>query len=442
MIDIEKIAINYLLYNPDSIDDFIQKGITEDFFLNTINSLIYKIMLKYKHTYKKSISRIELEQNLIELNITKEIYEQHLNVDVNSLIDIHSNWLISELFEHKRKSIISDKINKIIQNLNSNNLQLAEKEIINTSKILSRLKPNTDNLVHFNTDNLQLSNIHIPVKKVFTGFQEIDDVVKGFNAGELIVVAARPKVGKTRMLINLIANMLKQKLNILAFTLEVPKDQYKYLMYSCLTKIPFFKFKNNLINEKDYQQILKVKDIVEKEYGQLVIYDTLKGVNPDFIRSKIEELEEQFNIQFDVITIDHATMMKPNKSLNDDWLNQGSIAEDLRAIGREMNKVMITALQIRRTTGLSEKSKSKLDPGDELARSDIWFQTLDVLLALSKSLNDSDNSLSILTVKIQQRHGESAIIELMKDFSITSLYSINDPSYRSTLDALSLIQDE
>lgn len=434
--DIEKIVINYLLYNPTAIDELISKGVTDKFFANKVNSIIFSIMVKYKQQYKKAISRVELEKELLSASITEQIYSEHLNMKADDLIDISLEWIIKEIFEHKKTQIIHEGVNKIINSLNSSDISNAEKEFYNTTKILTRIKPAENVLSDFNNEIIVPTSHQIPVKKILTGYKEIDNVVNGFLPGELVVVAARPKVGKTRTLVNIISNIIKQKFNVLAFTLEVPKDQYVGLFYSCLTAIPFLKFKDKNLDKQDCERIYKIQQKLKTEYGKLIIYDTLRGVSPYFIRHKIEELEAQFNTTFDVIAIDHATMMKPDKSLGDDWLDQGSIAEELRSIGREMGKVMLTALQIRRgSASQSSKSKLKSDPGDELARSDTWFQTLDVLLALRKP-DDDELSLSMLNVRIQSRHGESASVELIKDFSITALYSIGDPTFKATLTSL------
>jgi replicative DNA helicase len=394
-------------------------------------------MITYKQKYKKSISKLELEKELLSASITPQIYSENLNMKAEDLIDISLEWIIKEIFEHKKTQVVHEGVNKIVNSINSSDIWEAEKEFYNTTKILSKIKPAENVLVDLNNDIISTTTHYIPIKKILTGYREIDNVVNGFLPGELVVVAARPKVGKTRTLVNLITNIIKQKFNVLAFTLEVPKDQYVGLFYSCLTAIPFVKFKDKNLDKKDCEKIYNIQEKLKTEYGKLIIYDTLRGVSPQFIRNKIEEIEAQFNTTFDVIAIDHATMMKPDRSLGDDWLDQGSIAEELRSIGREKGKVMLTALQIRRgAAAQSQKSKAKADPGDELARSDTWFQTLDVLLALRKPDDNDLATLSTLNVRVQSRHGESASIELMKDFSITALYSIGDPAFKATLTSL------
>lgn len=439
MIDIEKIAINYLLYSPEAIDELIHKGVNESFFFNKVNSTIFKIMLKYKKEFSKNINRIELEAELTNFSIPREVYSEHINMLFDELADITIEWLVKSLFEHKRKQSITEGINKIITNINSNDIDSAEKELQLLNKQIMRIKPNDNLVVDFNNENfLNTIGLNIPNKKIMTGYKEIDAVVNGFMPGELIVVAARPKTGKTRTMVNLIANMIRDKVNVLAFTLEVPKDQYLNLFYSCMSGIPFMKFKDRSLSKSDCEKIAVLQDTLRKDCGKLIIVDTVRSVNPDYIRNKIEEAEAQFNTSFDVIAIDHATMMKANKNYGDDWLDQGSIAMDLRDIGREKGKVMLTAVQIRRSgANVSSKSRKEREPGDELARSDTWFQTLDVLLALSKpESDDNSSSLSTLTIRIQPRHGEIATVNLIKDFSITSLYSIEDPAFKANITSL------
>lgn len=431
-MDSEKLAISYLLYNPNAIKEFISYGISADFFLNTINKAIFKVMSRYFVLYAKGISKIELEQELQKIQIGAETYTPHITFTTEDVYDISPEWLVKQLTDNKKRSILVNGVQKIAGDVNTNNVWDAEKELIKITKQISQMNSSSSVICNFNDDVYGMSKmLNIPKneRKILTGYKEFDSVINGFKPGWLVVLAARPKTGKSRTMINLVANMIKQGTNVIAFTLEMPKEQYVNLFFSCMTGIPYYKFEERILTESELAQVKELQSRLTTEYGKLIIVDTLKGVSPDYIAAKTEEMEIQFGTTFDVIAIDHATMMKPNRSMDNDWLAQGSIAEDLRSIGREMNKVVLTALQVKRGEKTKKSGNTGSDPGGDLSRSDIWYQTLDVLIVIQKPEGDDETSvLSTLKFKIISRYSEPQTVELVKDFNITSLYSIADSS--------------
>jgi len=781
MVDIEKLAINYLLLNPEATLEFITEGIDSSYFNNSISKSIVREILNHYKSYRQAISPIELRKSLEDIGLNKDIYEDYISMTSDEIVDISCEWVISTLTSHKKKFVMSKSVQNIVMTLNDGNIAAAEKELNKVNKQVSQLGDNRGLVVNLNDDASDItSTLNQPKneRKIRTGYKEFDTVIHGFKPGYLVVVAARPKTGKcfakgtevlmydglvkkvedikngelvmgddstprrvegttsgkekmykiipnkgepfvvneshilslkksgqrldrglpkilnisvreylhrakkenlrkyklyrsgvqfkssrvpkylppyllglwlgdgsskaaeittkdseivtyltklmskfngklteqksksgkcpcyylafhdtysrgnnyildelrkfnllhnkhiphtykindekvrlevlaglldsdgyydsktyeivtkyralkddivflgrslgfgvtakkvtktiksigfsgkywririggevsriptiisrkkaeaksvrcrdalktgfkieevgtgeyygfavdknslflladftvvhnTRSMVNLVSNMVKDKVNVLAFTLEMPKDQYVNLFFSCMTGIQYYKFEDRTLNDIEMLAVNKFQKRLKEDMGKLTIVDTLSSVNPDYIKHKIQEIEAQTGITYDVIAIDHATMMRPNQFAGSDWIDQGSIAEDLRGIGREMGKVMLTAVQLKRSGIHSNKAKKKNDmnPGDDLARSDTWFQTLDILLSIIKDEEDDGVSdLSTIKFRVINRHAMSATVELIKDFSITSIYSLDDNKFKN-----------
>jgi replicative DNA helicase len=290
-----------------------------------------------------------------------------------------------------------------------------------------------------------IENYKIPknTKSIMTGYPEIDDLVGGFKPGWLVLVAALPKVGKTRTLVNLACGMVKRKANVLIFTLEVPRDQYVNLCMSCFSGIPYSALDKHTLNPEYLQKLSQVQYEIENNYGNLTIVDTLGGCTPNFIQAELEKRQLENERKYDVVIVDHGTMMRPDNSVDQDHLNQVQIAEGLRAIARKHHITVLAAVQRKNDESLIKKAvkQSKDDSkntynyevgGESIARSYGWFQTADVLFINQNNKQDSSTG-SPLRFSVISRYGSTDSFYLTKDFNITSLISVRSNSIHNYL---------
>lgn len=429
MSGIENILIGYLVYNPSSILDCLEARIDKTYFQNEVRAIIYDTIAKHYAKYRSTTSKIELVQTLESFGLKKELVIEQLTVPEEQLCDASIEWIIDGIIAHKKKFLMSTSIKDAVTAINLGDTKSAEHAFTEAYKSITQLQGTKGKIAHMYEPMEEYADkLGTPTgdKVVFTGYREFDDILRGFKPGYLVVVAARPKTGKSRTMINLIANAIKDGTNVLAFSLEMPRDQYVNLIFSCMTGIPYSRFDDRILTPAEIQKVKDLQQKMQTEYGKLTIVDTVTSVSPSYIAHKIDEVEAQMGVVYNMIAIDHATMMKPDKVTGSDWIDQGSIAEDIRAIGRNGKKVMLTALQLNRGPQQTSSKKAKVDAGDALARSDIWLQTLDVLISIEKPEEvGSTSTLSPMRFNLLSRDSRSGSVELLKDFNVTAIYSMD-----------------
>jgi replicative DNA helicase len=426
--DIEQVTIQYILKNPEAISELVKKKISPTYFANKAAREIALIIFEYHKKYAGFISKTVLEASLQKLNVDMAVYEPFLN-SADDIIDIDSAWLVDELIKHKKKLILQAGLSKVIEVVDEKNIAEAENRLLKVAKALTTLKIKEDLSVDMNKDAEEVyHNLLTPKNetRIDIGLAEFDDNIGGLKPGWLVLLSSRPKVGKTRTLINFVYQMVRRGINCAVFTLEVPKEQYIELFYSCAAAVDAKKIDMRTLDEKEQAKLYGVTTALRHKWGKLKVIDTLGAVNPNYIKNKIEEIELDDCCSYDVIVVDHASMMTPNQRMDRDDLSQGSIAIDLREIAREKQKVMLTAVQ-RKQEAVKKRDRDQdiSGAGEDIARSDIWFQQADVLMILHKP-DDAAKAINMLQYKIISRYNTDTVsFELLKDFSITRIFSVS-----------------
>lgn len=436
-MDVEKLTIHFLLYAPDSIRDLISAGIDVSYFYTPMNQNVARIIFEYFREYKNPISPEALKLKLAQLETPESVIDEYIKFNPDQLNGLQIEFLSDQLRIKKKSFIVEQGIQNALLNIRSSDYTNAENTIKKVIQNLAAVDTNQRLTIDLNLEvnNLiQDYKIQKNIKSVMTGYPEIDDLIGGFRAEWLVLLAALPKIGKTRTLINWACGMVKQKVNVLVFTLEVPRDQYVNLCMSCFTKIPYSRLEKHSLFEEDFTKLEDVKNNLENGWGKLTIIDTLGGCTPDFIQAQLEEQQLKTGINYDVIIVDHGTMMKPNISTGKDHLDQAHIAEDLREIARKHHVTVIAAVQRKNDESRIKKAfKQQFDEtkqnfevgGESIGRSFVWYQTADVLFIIQNEQPDSLN-ISPLRFRVISRYGANDSFSLMKDFNTTSIMSIKD----------------
>lgn len=425
--DIEKLSIRYLLHNPDATQELVKAGIDESFYFTPLSRSLSQVAFTYFKRYGQAVTRAAFSAGVSTMDMDVKEVEDFLDLShTEDLIDTDVNWIIDQLIAHKKQYIMKRGIQKVVESMDDPGE--AEDKLMKVAQAVVKLRAQKDITVDLNSEISDIiEHLKIPKmeKRVLTGFKEFDESLYGLKPGWLVLFVSRPKVGKTRTLINIAVNMMVRGINVLVFSLEVPQEQYINLVLSCAAGLPYSHIEDHKMSQEEHN-ILEVTKQQMGTYGKLTIVDTLGPVSPQYISSKVDELELQNHIKYDVVIVDHGSMMKATTKMDRDDLTQGSIAEDLRAIAREKNCVMLTAVQRKQEAVKKKTPKEDISgSGEDIARSDIWFQTSDVVVIIHKP-EDVAEQLSKLHYKIISRYSDTVTFEMFKDFEITRLYSSAD----------------
>jgi replicative DNA helicase len=436
MLDIELVSLQYLQYSPDSIREYITFGIDAKYFENPVANIVYRTITDYFQSFQKMIPKQALTLNLTQLKLDPVVFDTYVNPNFEELMDLDINWIIQELKNKRKKTLMSNGIKAALMNLNSDDTSRAEFDLKDVVKSLSTVETKSNLTVDFKSEmDSIISTLKVPKNEIAhtTGYFEIDQATGGFQPGWLVLLAALPKLGKTRSLINMACGMVKHKVNVLVFTLEVPKEQYLNLCISCFCNLSFTDVRDRKLSAGDWFMIDRIKKQMDSgEWGNLTIVDSLGSCTPEYIDAQIDDLQLKTGISYDVIVVDHGTMMRATYPTGKDNIDQGAIAEDLRAIARKRRVTVLAAVQRKvaekksgRRGASSGDQKEAEAGGESIGRSFIWFQTADIVMIIqNEQPDDADGGVSTLRYKVISRYGPSSSFELIKDFGKTQLLSV------------------
>ena len=228
-------------------------------------------------------------------------------------------------------------------------LDKAEQEIMNINQdidtgAITHIKPIVNNEVQrlvkkVNTDG-ELSG-------VTSGFSELDERTDGFQKQELIIIAARPSVGKTAFALNLLANAaLKGNKSAGFFSCEMSKESRIIRMLCSEAKIDQRKYRKNLLSQQDRVNITVVADQL---YDTQIVFDDTPHISIFELRSKARKMKREYNV--DILFIDYLQLLSAGSDANANMPRHEQIAfisRSLKSLARELDIPIIALAQLNR----------------------------------------------------------------------------------------------
>jgi len=241
-----------------------------------------------------------------------------------------------------------------------------------------------------------------------TSFSGLDDMTGGLQRGELIIVAARPSVGKTAFALNLAAGHAKNNGSAMIFSLEMGKKQLLQRMISSVAMINGQKWRNGLFNVGDYERALTAVGQISN--WRLKIDDHLRTVTAigAAIRKKVyDEPDEQH-----VVIIDYLQLMTPTGQRERRDLEIGDITRELKLLAVELDIPIVLLSQLSRGV---ESRQNKRPMMSDLRESGNIEQDADMISFLYRDdyyERHSEHPKKIEIILSKQRNGPTGTVEL------------------------------
>ena len=258
-------------------------------------------------------------------------------------------------------------------------------------------------------------------KNAFMGLQtrysEIDRMLSGLGKSDLILIAARPGVGKTSFALNIAQNIAldKPKKTIAVFSLEMSNDQLANRMLSAQSGIDNMKFRNGELTDDDWVNLAEASVTLSDTD---VYFDDTAGITVAQIKAKLRRLKK-----LDLIIIDYLQLMSGGGRYENRTTEVGAISRALKVMAKEFNVPVITLSQLNRET---EKTKSKPQLSN-LRESGSIEQDADAIIFLWKPEEEEVTGGSVEVVKCEiakNRHGPVGSIDLAWSPSTTRFTNI------------------
>ncbi|WP_404451968.1 replicative DNA helicase [Virgibacillus necropolis] len=241
-----------------------------------------------------------------------------------------------------------------------------------------------------------------------TSFHELDDMTGGLQRGELIIVAARPSVGKTAFALNLAAGHARNGGSALIFSLEMGTKQLLQRMVSAEGYIDSQKWRNMAFSETDYAHAIRAIGTISE--WSLHLYDQVRTVAA--IRSTIRKMMRDNPGENHMIIIDYLQLMTPpNKNVRRD-LEIGEITRELKILAVELHIPIVLLSQLSRGV---ESRQDKRPIMSDLRESGNIEQDADVISFLYRDdyySRESRENTSMEVIISKQRNGPTGTVNL------------------------------
>jgi replicative DNA helicase len=245
---------------------------------------------------------------------------------------------------------------------------------------------------------------------VSSGIPSIDSIVGGWQRGNLIIVAARPSVGKTALATAMAANAaINDKKSVAIFSMEMSREEIGSRLLSSLSGVSLHEIRHGLLDMSALTQVMDTAKSIRE--SNLRVEDS--SINtPGDIRSKCRRLAQEHGL--DMVIVDYLQLMAPDKQTKDGnrVYDVADISRGLKALARELNVPVVALSQLSRSSEYREGNEPKLS---DLRDSGAIEQDADVVLMMWRS---SDISLDVSTEPVhckiaKHRNGPTGRAELL-----------------------------
>jgi replicative DNA helicase len=275
----------------------------------------------------------------------------------------------------------------------------------------------------------QLFNSNGSITGVTTGFKDLDEMTSGLQPSDLVIVAARPSMGKTAFAMNLVESVLiKGEKPVLVFSMEMPADSILMRMISSLGQINQTRVRSGQLEEDDWPRLTSAVSMLKDR--PLYIDDTA-GLSPTELRSRARRVAREIKQDFGMIMIDYLQLMQIPGMNEGRTAEISEISRSLKALAKELNCPVVALSQLNRSL---ESRPDKRPMNSDLRESGAIEQDADVIMFIYRDeyYNEDSPDKGIAEIIIgKQRNGPIGRIKLSFQGQFTKFNDLTHVDYDS-----------
>ncbi len=254
------------------------------------------------------------------------------------------------------------------------------------------------------------NNPHNGVTGVSSGFSDLDRMTAGFQSGDLIIVAARPSMGKTTFAMNLCEQAaMNEDKPVLIFSLEMPSEQIMMRMLASLGRVDQTKIRTGQLDDEDWARVSSTMGIM-LEQGKMYIDDG-SGLTPTEVRSRARRIAREYG-GLSMIMVDYLQLMQVPALSDNRTLEIAEISRSLKALAKELEIPVIALSQLNRSL---EQRADKRPVNSDLRESGSIEQDADLIMFIYRDEvynNDSPDKGTAEIIIGKQRNGPIGRVRL------------------------------
>lgn len=390
----------------------------EDFYIDA-HKVIYDSMIELGNE-RKPIDMITLTNRLKEKGYLDQVGGVTYLTSITNMIPTTSN--VKVYAEIVKKNSTLRKLIKASNDIISMGyeasdslddiLNVAEKKIFDISqdRMSQDFKPISEVLTSVTAMIEEVYSKGSDITGLDTGFIDLNKKLGGFHKSDLILIAARPGMGKTAFALNLVANAaIRSKSSVAVFSLEMSKEQLVQRLLSSQSNVALNNISKGKIADDEWKKLTDAMTVLSS--SDIFIDDT-PGIKVSEIRSKCRKLKIEKGL--DMIMIDYLQLMEADGRADNRQQEVSKISRSLKILAKEMNCPVIALSQLSRNT---ESGKDHMPKLSDLRDSGAIEQDADIVMFIyrdeyyTKMETKKKDLAEIIIAK--NRHGEISNIELV-----------------------------
>ncbi len=443
----ERAVLGALLVHSEVVEYVINILKPEDFF-NEINRIIYETIIEIVEKGEKPhflLVKNHLESNgkLEEIGGLPYIYTLVNEAATPSIIEavvkqIKDKAIARGLIEISKKIIIKAKnykdINQLIEEAEAEIFRLNENRTISEYYPISEVIANTLKIIN------DLSKKDTIITGIPSGYHELDRLTTGFHEGDLVIIAARPAMGKTSFALSIIHNTsVIEKYPSAFFSLEMSKEQIAMRLLSLESRIPLKKLRSGFLSE---DELIKLTKIASDISASPIYIDDTASLSILELKAKARRLKREKDIK--LIIIDYLQLMRSSRRVESRQQEVAEISRGLKALAKELNIPVIALAQLSRQVEMRADKKPQLA---DLRESGSIEQDADLVMFIHRpeyyKKNPTPEEEGIAEIIIaKQRNGPTDIIKLAFIKEITKFENLAKGKEEEILEDDDIIEEE
>lgn len=413
----EQAVIGSMIMDADAIPAAMEKITDEDFYNKQYGSLFQAMAQLFNEgrtcdlvTIKAKLEEMDVPSEVISIDFIRNIMEMvptSANIKQYSQI-VYEKSLMRRLIRaneeiantcyagnEKMETILEDterKIFDLIQSGNTGDYTPVRQVVLNVFEKIEKA-----------------SQTRGSITGLETGFRKLDTQLSGLQPSDLILIAARPSVGKTAFVLNITETIaVKHKIPVAIFSLEMSSEQLINRIISQNSMVSSQKIRNGELSDNEWANIVESANVIGN--SDIIIDDT-PGISIGEMRSKCRKFKLDKDIQ--LVIVDYLQLMTTNARHSSREQEIAEISRTLKGIARELNVPVIALSQLNRSSETREDKKPIMA---DLRESGSIEQDADVVMLLSRyydrETKTEDRNRIIVNVA-KQRNGPVGEVELV-----------------------------
>jgi replicative DNA helicase len=433
--DAERAILGSLIVYPEIIDSVLTKLKIDDFYLQN-HKIIYENIIDL-FNQGKPLGLLILKDGLEKkgklefvggISYLYQLSEESVPPDIAfQIVDIiKEKSVLRSLIESAQKIIAKAKnkesdINSLLEEAESIIFQVTEnKEVVNYYSLGEVLKE-TLRIIN------ELSKKETVVTGIPTGFYDLDRLTTGFHPGDLVIIAARPGMGKTSFALSILHHLsVVDEVPSAFFSLEMSRQQIAMRLLGEESKIPLKKIRSGFLNESEIEKLTEVA--LKMMNAPLHIDDTASLSILD-LKAKARRLKKEKDIK--IIVIDYLQLLRSHRRVENRQQEVAEISRGLKALAKELGIPVVALAQLSRQAEMRADKRPQLA---DLRESGSIEQDADLVLFIhrpeyyKKNPSPQEEGLAEIIIA-KQRNGPTGTVHLAFIKEITKFENLAKTSH-------------